>query len=90
MKDKEEPRQFIWYSLRISFYLIIALFLLSFFVNFWILNLGFLILLVFNIIISIIHLVRYKKKAFAIAALVISSLTLLFYIIGVLATPGVI
>ncbi len=86
---EKEIKGFVWHSLRISFYLMIALFLLSFVINFWILNLLFLILLVFNIVVSIIHLVKYKKKAFAIVALIISSLTLLFYIIGILTGPSV-
>lgn len=88
-KGEEEIKGFVWYSLRIAFYSMVALFSLSFVINFWILNLLFLVLLLFIIVVSIIHLVKYKKKSFAIVALIISSLMLLFYIIGILTGPSV-
>lgn len=81
----EEKKGFVWISLRISFYLMIFLLVLSFFVSFSALNFIFIILLVFAIIMSIIHLFKHKRKAFAITSLVISVLILLFYIIGITA-----
>ena len=77
-----ESKGFVWYSLRISFYLmLLALVLNSFFPLVW-LGIIFLVLLIFTIIISIVHLFKHKRKAFAITILVISALLLLFYIIG--------
>jgi flagellar biosynthesis component FlhA len=83
VKSKTEKREFTWWSLRIGFSIMILLLILSFFVNIWILNLFFLILLLFNIVISIVHLFKHKKKALAIIILVISALLALFYIIGI-------
>ena len=79
---KSNAKGFVWFSLRISFWLMILLFLLSFLINSAVINISFSILLFFIIIVSIIQLVKYDKKAFAIAALVLSALLLLFYIIG--------
>ena len=76
-------RDFIWYSLRISFGIMLLLLGLSFFVNIILLNLIFLILLIFTIVISIVSLFRRKEKAFAIVTLVVSVLILLSYIIGI-------
>lgn len=86
-KKAPEKRDFVWWALRISFSAMILLLILSFFVNIWILNLLFLVLLIFDIVISIIHLFKYKKKALAITILVISSLLAIFYIIGILIAP---
>jgi len=83
-QQKREKKDFVWYSLRIAFYLMLLLFLSSFFVNVLVLNLLFLILLLFSIVVSIIHLFRHKPKAFAVTALVISSLLAFFYIIGIM------
>lgn len=80
-----ERKGFVWYSLRISFYLMLLLFVLSFFINVAFVNILFLILLVFAIIVSIIHLFKHKRKAFAVVILIISFLLLLFYIIGISA-----
>jgi len=81
-KVKKEDAGFVWFSLRISFWLMILLFLVSFLINSVVINISFLILLFFIIVVSIIHLVKHNKKAFAIAALVLSALLLLFYLIG--------
>ncbi len=86
-EQREEAKGFVWQSLRIAFYLMILLFILSFFVNDIILNAFFLILLLFNIVVSIIHLFKYKTKVFAIIALLISSFLAIFYVIGILVTP---
>lgn len=83
-KENKEQKDFVWYSLRIGFAVMILLFISSFFVNVWALNLLFLILLLFNIVISIIHLFKYKRKAFAIIVLIISVLLAALYVIGLL------
>ena len=81
-RSAEEQKGFVWYSLRISFYvMLLALALNSFLPLVW-LGIIFLVLLIFTIIISIVHLFKHKRKAFAIFALVISVLLLFFYIIG--------
>ena len=79
---KSNAKGFVWFSLRISFWLMVLLFLVSFLINSAVINILFLILLIFIIIVSIIHLVKYDKKAFAIVVLVLSALLLLFYLIG--------
>ena len=81
-KENKEQKGFVWYSLKISFALMVVLFLSSFFVNILALNLLFLISLLFNIIISIIHLLRHKRKVLAIVALIISTILAFFYIVG--------
>lgn len=86
-ESRKEKKGFIWWSLRIAFSLMVLLFILSFFVNIWVLNLLFLILLLFSIIVSIIHLFKHKVKAFAVTVLIISALVAIFYIIGILVTP---
>ncbi|OGJ12778.1 hypothetical protein A3K82_02450 [Candidatus Pacearchaeota archaeon RBG_19FT_COMBO_34_9] len=103
MKKKNEKKGFIWYSLKISFWaLIISLgmiFVLSFFMQ--ILNLRllipvfyfifgiFLLSIPLTFIISIIHLIRYKDKTFAIISLVISILFLIFFILGILLIKNI-
>ena len=84
MKKKAgtEKRDFIWYSLRIGFSLMCALFIASFFVNFWVINILFLVLMIFNLVVSIIHLFKHKGKIFAIIALIITVLLILFYAYG--------
>ncbi len=84
-ESSEEKKGFVWISLRISFYLMLLLFVLSFFINFAFVNILFLILLIFAIIMSIIHLFKHKRKAFAITVLIISALLLLFYLIGIVS-----
>ncbi len=84
-EGSEEKKGFVWISLRISFYLMLLLFVLSFFINFAFVNILFLILLIFAIIVSIIHLCIHKKRAYAIVILVISFLLLLFYLIGIVS-----
>ncbi len=83
--EKKEQKGFVWISLRISFYLMLFLLVLSFFINFAFVNILFLILLIFAIIMSIIHLFKHKRKAFAVTSLIISVLILLFYLIGITA-----
>lgn len=88
VKKGEEKKGFIWYSSRIGFTLMCLLFIASFFVNFWVINLLFLISLPFNLVVLIIHLFKYKKKVFAIVSLVITALFAIFYVIGLLLLPA--
>ena len=84
-ENTEEKKGFVWISLRISFYLMLFLLVLSFFVSFAALNLIFLYLLLFAIVVSIIHLFKHKRKAFAISSLIILVLISLFYILGLVS-----
>ncbi len=84
VKKGGEKKRFIWYSSRIGFTLMCLLFIVSFFVNFWVLNLLFLISMPFTLIVSIIHLFIHKKKAFAIVSVIIAALFALFYVVGLL------
>ncbi len=87
-KEKVEQKGFVWYSMRISFLLMFLFFIISLslplFLN-WLINLLFIISLLFTLVVSIIHLFKYKKKAFAIVALVFSVLFILFYIVGLVS-----
>ena len=90
-RSAEEQKGFVWYSLRISFLIMILFFIISLSLPLFLtslVNLLFIISLLFTFVVSIIHLFKQKKKAFAIVALVISVLFILFYIIG-LANPSV-
>lgn len=76
IKDKGN---FIWYSLRVSFWLMIFLWVVSIvFSNFYesdiILTYLFIIAMMFTFVTSIIHLIKYREKVLAIVALVLSSL----------------
>ncbi len=84
-ESKKEKKNFVWYSLRISFILMVALLIFSLIfpnIKNIFLNIIFLVSLIFALITSVIHLVKYKKKGFAIVALVVSSLILFLYAIG--------
>ena len=92
LKDKIKPEkfEFVYHSLRISFWTMITIHFLEnifspsdteFFggmsiILFW------LTTMLFTFVVSIIHLNKYKKKGFAITALVISSIMLLLFLIG--------
>jgi len=98
--DTELHKSFVWYGLRISFWIMVSTALIGgFFTNlnpsasgeeYWI---GFMainsflmmIFVIFTFVISIIHLVKYKKKAFAVVSLVFSSIFLLLFLFGVLS-----
>lgn len=85
VKEEIDKKSFVWSGLRISFYSMIAIWVISIItvylsgINIFVNILSFLIffLVIFTFVISIIHLNKYKKKAFAIAALVISSLIII-------------
>jgi hypothetical protein len=76
-------KEFVWYGLRISFWVFVIIWALtmilpldpegSFFLS---LSVLWLILTLFTFVVSIIHLTKYKQKALAIVALVISSIGL--------------
>ena len=89
-KEVESKSNFVGYSLRISFWIMILL---------WILNVvfnpknylsGFMIIftlmwiasIFFTFVSSIIHLVKYKKKTFAVISLVMSSYLVLTFLVG--------
>ncbi|MBU1501661.1 MAG: hypothetical protein KJ905_02710 [Nanoarchaeota archaeon] len=82
--------EFIHESLKISFWIMIGLFLLSFLGN-WVGSIASLLVfpvVIFVFIISIIHLKKYGEKKLAVTALVLSSaeilLTIYMLIMGVI------
>lgn len=85
IKDKSN---FVWYSLRVSFWVMIGLWFISLVISktydsYPILGFIFICLVIFTFIISIIHLIKYKEKALAIVALVLSSIevfVIIFYL----------
>ncbi len=97
MEEKGEKKAFVWLSLRISFWIMIGLYLISLiailinpdlylsYLTLWVV-LGIIqtISIFFTFVVSIIHLGKYKKKAFAIVALVLSSILLLLFLFGIL------
>lgn len=91
---EKEKRAFVWWGLRVGLGVLILSIIISYisyFIGstiqrnlfFWIL-VGILevISIFFTFIISIIHLSKYKKKAFAIVALIISSIVLLLFLLS--------
>lgn len=92
MKERKEGRknnQFVWKGLRIGFWIMVATFLISLASNYlptWFINTISIICyiaILFVFVVSIIHLTKYKEKAFAITALVISSLIILTLLLGI-------
>lgn len=91
--NQEKKRNFIWYGLRCGFWIMIAVFVVSMLLpnNYsgifsTILGILILIAIPFTFVVSIIHLVQYRKKALAIVALIISILMGLLMIVGILAS----
>lgn len=84
---KTKNTGFVWRATRIGFWLLIVTWLLSIFskdeVN-TIILIGFILILtsIFTFINSIIHLSKYKPKAFAIVVLIISSIVILISFVG--------
>ena len=83
----------IWYGVRASLFLSIAIWIIFIILQYsgngestgaviTLLSLLWFAAIIFNFVTSIIHLVRYKQKAFAITSLVISSILLLLFTIG--------
>ena len=86
---------FIWYSLRASFWLIALIWIFFVLTDKLFLSTGldqalfslillliWIVLIFFNFVVSIIHLTKYKEKAFAIVSLVFSSLLMLLFFVG--------
>ena len=81
-----KQNQFVWLSLRISFWIMIFLWGLAtilpehqgLYFQDWI----FVIAIIFTFVVSIIHLVKFKEKGLAITSLVISSIGLFLFLIG--------
>lgn len=87
--EQSKNHNFVFYSLRISFYYLVIMWILFavFDVDMWegtnaIITLLWFISGIWTFVVSIIHLNVFKQKAFAITALVISSIFLLESIIG--------
>jgi hypothetical protein len=92
MKERKESgknKGFIWRSLRISFWVMVGTFLLSFwsesFPTFLIyfVNIICYLSILFTFVVSIIHLTKYKEKRFAIVSLVVSSLIILLFFFSI-------
>ena len=84
--EKNHNKEFLWVSLRASFYLMIVLFVFftlirntSLFTGYFgfILDMLFFISIFFTFVASILHLNDYKEKRLAIIALIVSTLLLL-------------
>jgi len=78
----------VWTWLRISFYTMVGFYFLILispvYEELTILDLTFTLALFSTFVLSIIHLVKYEKKGFAITSLVISSIFLFIFLIGVM------
>lgn len=89
MLEKEE-KKFTWKSVRIAFWVMVGLFVVSFFLRVlpqWVqifISIMWYIAVIFTFVISIVHLTKHKKKAFAIVALVFSSLGVLIILANIL------
>lgn len=90
---KEQSNNFIYYSLRISFCIMILCWILAIFITsiegdtYFSLFDSFIYLIwvssiIFCFVTSIIHLKKYNKKGFAITSLVISSILIFVIFIG--------
>ena len=93
--EKENKKDFVWIGLRVSFWLMVLIWVgeMAFLPDelsaegYWsgfmaIVSLLFIVAGIFTFVVSIIHLVKHKKKAFAIVSLVISSILVLLFLIG--------
>lgn len=86
---KESEKGFVWYGLRIGFWVIVVSLIAGYLLNedsslFWFVAIIQIISIVFTFVLSIIHLVKYKPKAFAVTSLVISSICVLLLVLGFL------
>ena len=82
-------RDMIWYGLRFSFWLMIALFVISIFLydnpedpTTIIFGLLQSIIIIYVFVTSIIHLKRYRRKGFAITSLILSSILVLIILVA--------
>ena len=97
---EKKGKEFVWLGLRISFWVMVGLRLITtiygyanpngtYTSSFWmVISIIWIISVIFTFVVSIIHLTKYKEKALAIVALVISSLFVLLVIFGVLSGIG--
>ncbi len=95
MAEKKSEKSFIWRGLRISFWVMVGLWVVSIILGIAksslstsavgiILGIIFFISIIFTFVVSIIHLIKYKQKGFAITALVISSVSILFELLSMI------
>ena len=100
IKNKEKQSSFLWVALRISFWIMIITLILEAALeatydtqDYWtglmvFVSILFVSSVLYTFIASIVHLVKYQKKAFAVTALVISSILVflffLLFLIGVI------
>lgn len=97
MIKKTIKKDFVWIGLRVSFWIMILIWVgeIIFLPNdfppeaHWlgfmaIISLLYTVSIFFTFVVSIVHLVKYKEKAFAIVSLVISSIQGLIFLIGFL------
>jgi len=83
IQKSKEKKGFVWYALRASFCAMLVLLPVNIiYLGFIPLILAFVILVFFTFVVSIIHLVKYEKKAFAIVSLIISSILILLMIVS--------
>ena len=89
IKEKKK-KDFVWYGLKVGFWVMVGFWLLSVITSVIenenvfaiILSVFWIISIIFTFTISIIHLTKYKTKAFAITSLVLSSYLILTALIG--------
>lgn len=89
---KEDKSGFVWLWSRIGFYCMLSLWVIADVLVFLkgsntitaILSILTLVFTIFTFVLSIIHLNKYQRKAFAITALVISSILLVIFSLGFL------
>lgn len=87
----ETQNKFIWYLARISFYSMVAIWILALlffaYTSNNIIITSFFVLLLLSIILtfilSIIHLTKYQKKGFAVTSLIISSIGVIQMFLGI-------
>lgn len=86
MVEDEIKKGFVWYALRVSFWIMILFLIIALGDIFGILPLNFnyfyfSVFLPITFVLSIIHLFKYKQKTFAILSLVITSIPLAMILI---------
>lgn len=81
----KERSLFVWHSLRICFWVLVGVWFLATITEVPILiSMVLAISLISTFVLSIIHLVKYEEKAFAVTSLCISSFGMFFFLIGLL------
>lgn len=82
-----EKKGYVWYSMRNTFigtwiFNFLFYFTIDLDLLFWLIFIALTYCIFNTFVTSIIHLTRYKQKAFAITALVFSSIWVLLYLVG--------